>query len=124
MSISDPEITFGTFESELFDDKIEGYKFQREDSGSYDIFSDDKEYIFHHGEFNSNYDKQLVMHLQPEQYSELIDKYGDVDNIVMETDYKEGLVAIRYEGSKGSFTHESDNPEKGLIRLIEDYLNK
>ena len=106
--ISEPHITFGTFESELFDGEVEGYKFQSGDSKGYNIFSADKERIFEYSELDHRYDQQLVMNLQPEQYSELMDKYGVIDNLVMETDYEKGLVAIRYEGSEGVLEFETE----------------
>ena len=47
---------------------------------NYDIFNSDKDLMFQHSELNPAYDKQLVMKLQPGQYSELVDKYSVIQN--------------------------------------------
>ena len=116
--ISKPNVAFGTFESELLDGEVEGYKIESSNEnsgGDYAIFNSDKEKILDYEALGSNYDQRLLIDLQPEQYKALTDKYGVIDNLVMETDYENGLVAMRYEGSKGVLEFETDYREGAAL---------
>lgn len=109
----------------LFGIKIEGSMVDDDKSGWETIRDDDKNIIFNRETYTSrNFDLYSEL---PRQARALEDEYGYPDSVVMEQADTDGdgaldKVAVRYEGSKGAFTHESDNPEKGLSRLIWDFM--
>lgn len=111
----------------LFGINIEGSMVDDDKSGWETIRDDDKNIIFNRETYTSrNFD--LYRELQPEQARALEEQYGSMVSLTMEQADTDGdgaldKVAVRYEGSKGSFTYESDIPKKGLVRLIEDFLN-
>ena len=113
----------------LFGVDIEGIKGPEGGTGSYKIFDENEKAIFEHSVSDARYDKQLALDLQPEQYKALTSEYGTPRNIIFEKYDTTGsgeldTVAIRYEGTKGTFTYESAKPNAGLPRLIWDFMNK
>ena len=105
-------------------DIYDGYKFTNDVNGNYNYFDSDKNMIFQHQEHPSF---DLYSELQPEQARALEEQYGYPESVVMEQADTDGdgaldTVAVRYVGSKGTFYHTSDNPEKGLSRLIYDFM--
>ena len=110
----------------LFGIKIEGSIVDDDKVGWETIYDDNVNKIFNRETYTPrNFD--LYRELQPEQARALEDQYGYPESVVMEQADTDGdgaldKVAVRYAGSKGAFTHESDNPEKSLSRLIWDFM--
>ena len=116
----------GTY-STLFNTSLNGVKTSMS-GGSYDLFdTKTADYILNHREWNPS-QLRLDLELSSDQYRTLIDQYGDMISVTMETidldqDGAMDKVAVKYVGTDGEFTHESNNAKKGLIRLIEDYMD-
>ena len=122
----------GTY-STMFDEDVYGVKnivdkSIKSDTPGYNIYDiESSERFLKHQEWNPS-QLRLDLELSSDQYRTLIDQYGSMISVTMETidldqDGAMDKVAVKYVGSDGEFTYESDNPKKGHIRLIEDYLD-
>ena len=108
----------------LFGIEIEGSKVYDDTPGWERVYDDGENQIFDRETYTSfdHYDD-----LQPDQARALEAQYGEAELVVMEQADTDGdgaldTIKVKYVGSKGTFTHESDNPGKGLARMIWDFM--
>ena len=112
----------------LFGIKIEGSIVDGDKVGWETIYDDNVNKIFNRETYTSrNFD--LYRELQPGQARALEEQYGQFVKLTREDadfnpkgDGQLDTVKIKYEGTHGSFTYESDIPEKGTTRLIWDFM--
>ena len=113
----------GTY-SNMFGEDIYAVKNSAWGVGNYNLFNlDVDETILKHQEYTPS-NLRLDLELSPDQYHTLIDQYGDMISVTMETidldqDGAMDKVAVKYVGWDGEWTEEFNHHEDGRI---QDYI--
>ena len=121
-----PELNYGilTSDDNLFNQDIDGIINEAaKANGNYNIYNDDSFVIFKHQKWTPS-NLRLDLELSPDQYRTLVDQYGDMISVTMETidldqDGAMDKVAVKYVGTDGEWTEDFYYDKRANV---EDYI--
>ena len=111
----------------MLGDDVYGVKNIVDNSDSYNIYDfESSERFLKHQEWNPS-QLRLDLELSSDQYRTLIDQYGSMISVTMETidldqDGAMDKVAVKYVGSESEFTYEHEYPGGSVSWYIERFI--